>query len=718
MSLNTSVFPRGVRPLCTLAAVCAATGWGAAADIAKPTVTRTELGFYGLPSVIDMPTADMMPDGEFAFTASTFAGQTRSTLAFQIAPRLMGSFRYSSIRNWNSDGFDIYYDRSFDLRLQLLTETARRPSITIGLQDFIGTGVYSGEFIAASKSFGDSLTVSGGLGWGRLGSYNPIGSTGTRPVTTPDEVGTGGTVNSDVWFRGDVALFGGVVWRPTPKWTFHAEYSSDAYVQETEQRDIFDRKSPLNFGAEYAISRDFKVGGYFMYGSEIGVQLQVNLNPARPPVVGGQEPAGSPVYQRPSRAQAPELYTTAWVGSEPTRITIRDALADALLAEGMEMEALHLDATEATLYLRNKGYRSGAQAIGRSLRLMSTVMPPSVDTFTIVPMVTGLELPSVTYARSAVEQNVIQADGAEQMLAIAAFGTAPDEPAAEDYAPFVYPRFTWSLGPYVSTSLFDPANPFRMDVGVQLTGAWQPAPGWLFAGTVQKKLIGNLDQNSETSASTLPHVRSDFTLYNKYGDPAMRDLYGAYYFQGSSEVYGRLTAGYLERMYAGVSGEVLWAPFDKRYALGAELNYVKQRDYDGGFGMLDYEVATGFVTGYWQFTDDFFARLDVGRYLAGDVGATLGLERTFANGWKIGAFATKTDVSAEDFGEGSFDKGIVMEIPIDWFLGRPTRVTERIVIRPLTRDGGARVDVPGQLYQAVNDSRKYKLEEQWGQFWR
>ena len=92
--------------------------------------------------------------------------------------------------------------------------------------------------------------------------------------------------------------------------------------------------------------------------------------------------------------------------------------------------------------------------------------------------------------------------------------------------------------------------------------------------------------------------------------------------------------------------------------------------------------------------------MDAGRYLAGDIGATVALERTFSNGWRFGGFFTLTDVSAEDFGEGSFDKGIRVTIPLGWLVGKTTRSAYGLTIRPVQRDGGQRVHVPGRLYGA------------------
>ena len=173
-------------------------------------------------------------------------------------------------------------------------------------------------------------------------------------------------------------------------------------------------------------------------------------------------------------------------------------------------------------------------------------------------------------------------------------------------------------------------------------------------------------------------------------------------------------------MHAGVSGEVLWKPVDSQLALGVELNYTKQRDTDGGlgFGEYDYDVVTGYVSAYYDFGNGYLGQLDVGRYLAGDVGATLSLDRVFANGWRVGAFATVTDVSAAEFGEGGFDKGIRFTVPFNWALGTDSRRGFGMTLRPKTGDGGARVDVDDRLYESLREYHTDGLDPDWGRVWR
>jgi hypothetical protein len=75
-------------------------------------------------------------------------------------------------------------------------------------------------------------------------------------------------------------------------------------------------------------------------------------------------------------------------------------------------------------------------------------------------------------------------------------------------------------------------------------------------------------------------------------------------------------------------------------------------------------------------------------------------------------------MSAAEFGEGSFDKGIKIEVPFAWLTGRPTQKTNSIVLRPLLRDGGARLNVDGRLYDTVRGGQKTDLDAAWGRFWK
>ncbi|MES2665654.1 MAG: YjbH domain-containing protein [Pseudomonadota bacterium] len=676
------------------------------------------LNFSGVTGVIDMPSGEPAPDGTLSLTSGSFGPITHTTLSFQLAPRLSGSFRYSAVRDWNYDGlqpFETYYDRSFDLRYQVLRETRYLPSVTVGLQDFIGTGLSSGEYVAATKTIAGKVKVTAGLGWGRLGSYGSIGSPlGQRPGLT---IGVGGKVNTGQWFKGPAAPFAGVEWQANDRWTLKAEYSSDAYVEESGTRGTFDRSSPFNFGVEYQHSQTLRFGLYSMYGSEIGAAVHLTLNPKRR--IAGEVTGPAPV-QVALRSPATAGWSDAWVSDDRMARATSKALATRLAVDGMGVEALSVTQSRAQLRLRNPVLDNGPQAIGRAARAMSHVLPASVEVFEIVPVVNGIALSKVTIRRSDLEA-LEHAPNNDKLLqdriTVTEAGRLPAGALGDEG---LYPRFTWRLSPYAQVSYFDPSRPFRIDVGARLSARYEITPGLILSGSVIKKVAGNLGDGNRPSNSKLQHVRSDADLYFNDGDPALERLTLAWYARPGDALYSRVTVGYLERMHAGVSAEMLWKPVGSRLALGVEANYTRQRDTDGGLGVgqYDYGVASGLVSAYYTFGDGYIAQVDVGRYLAGDTGATIAMDREFANGVKVGAFASFTNVSAKTFGEGSFDKGIRVTIPLNWLLAKPTRRTFGTTIRPVQRDGGARLDVQGRLYDTVRDYHKGRLDDQWGRVWR
>lgn len=683
-----------------------------------PVSVQPSLNFYGLPGLVDMPTAEALPDGQFVVGISNFAGTTRTTMSFQATPRITASFRYVGIQDWNSNGFSTYRDRSFDVRYLALRERKYLPAVSIGLQDFAGTGVYAGEYIVATKTFETAnagiIKVTGGLGWGRLGSNGSIGSPfGRRGRFVAGS--TGGSLSFDQWFRGPVAPFGGVEWQVNDKLGFKAEYSSDAYRPETS-RGVFTLKSRVNFGVEYQYSERLRLGGYYLYGSEVGFNAQLQLNPKRgltPTTVS----APTPVLPRPSRNSNPTAWRTDWANSATAPTQLRDILIPALGKEGLVLESLAVAATSVELRLSNQRYNSQSLAIGRAARVLAQVMPPSVETFKIVPMQNGLALSTVTIRRSDLESLEFEPNNADALLAVTGITAAAPSSAGAVARPDLYPQFNYSFGPYVEPSYFDPNRPVRADIGVKAEFRYRFAPGWLVAGEVRHRLAGNVADSDQKSLSVLPHVRTDGILYAAATDTSLRRLYISRQWKPSANTYARVSAGYFESMYGGVSAELLWKPVGSRLALGVEANYVKQRAFNQQFGFRDYSVATGHVSAYYDIGNGYHGQLDVGRYLAGDIGATATLTREFNNGWKVGGFFTLTDVSAADFGEGSFDKGILLTVPLNWFIGKPTKQSISTVIRPIQRDGGARVSVPGRLYEQVRQGHKDSIVSDWSRVW-
>jgi hypothetical protein len=139
-----------------------------AQDRAPP---RPSLNLYGATGLIDMPSGEAQPDAQISVSYSQFGNTSRRNFTFQVLPRVSGTLRYSTIEDWGQGGDPTYdlYDRSLDATFQLTFEDRDgwRPAIALGFRDFLGTGVYSSEFLVASKTVADDFTLTAGVGWGR-----------------------------------------------------------------------------------------------------------------------------------------------------------------------------------------------------------------------------------------------------------------------------------------------------------------------------------------------------------------------------------------------------------------------------------------------------------------------------------------------------------------------------------------------------------------------
>jgi len=243
--------------------------------------------------------------------------------------------------------------------------------------------------------------------------------------------------------------------------------------------------------------------------------------------------------------------------------------------------------------------------------------------------------------------------------------------------------------------------------------------GLFLEGAVVQSLYDNFNQITRETNSVLPHVRSDVAHYLKESRFELSYLAASYFFKFAPEVYGRVTGGYLEEMFAGVGGELLYRPFGKRWAIGVDLWTVRQREFNVLFDLRHYQAITGHITAYYELPwHDVRVAVSAGQYLAGDKGVTFELFRKFSTGVQIGAWFSFTNVSAERFGEGSFDKGIRIIIPFEWAAPFATQSGYDLSLRSIQRDGGQKLSGDTILY-GITDAPSYgTLIQEWNSVFR
>jgi len=673
--------------------------WPALADDIEP--SGSNFGGVGL---VESRTARTRPDGVLDAGVSQRRQRRFSFIDWQALPWLEATFRLTDRLN-GTTGRGTTTDRAFDIRARVWTENDWRPALAIGVQDVIGTGLYAGEYVVGSKRFWD-FDVSLGLGWGRLATGsdlpNPFGVGLSAFNSRPRSVGQGGVPNLTSLFRGPrVDVFGGVEWNvpalATPLGELSGlrvklEYSGDALRDERggyPARTSGSRgRAASRFNAGLQWQNDWlDIGASFVHGTDAVLRVSLRLDPHNPPRVFRVAPP--PMAPRPEPVEEYSIESVA------------AALFPAMRAAGFTPLGLDIRGEEAVITVAGGRPRTLAQMAGRVARAAQPHLPGQIERIRLVAERDGATIGRVVFLRGAMEEAAAGRGSAEEVYGSATLLPATPEPGGARAA---VPRWSWGIEPRLNLQLGDPQASLRYQLGVAAGGRVDLGRGFSLAGAVQQTVVQNLDRGLPSN-SVLPRVRSDFARYARAGTTSIPALYAERLWNPAPDVFARVTAGLLEPMFAGVSGEVLWRPHDRPWAVGLDLNWVAQRQYRQRFATLGYQVVTGHASLYhdlpWW---NLYTVLRAGRYLAGDWGGTVEVGRRFDSGIEVGGFFTLTNVRFRDFGEGSFDKGIFVRIPLDLF-GPNTRARANLNVRPVQRDGGQRLAVDNPLWEVSRDGR-------------
>ena len=679
---------------------------------------------YGVVGLLQTPTARMPQKGEFRFGAAST--QPYTYIHFQAQPFewLEGLFRYAAFlevpycEDEDDDGCSqSLKDRSFDLKFRLMKEKQWVPQISLGLQDLGGTGLLSSEYLVASKQFGD-VDSSFGIAWGRLGAgggfSNPLGEIDD---SFREPRSGSGIFTSSRFFRGDeVGLFGGVQWRPGHgPFSLIVEYDGNDYSNEPFRERFgvqVDSKSRINAGLTYRwkntdIGLAWERGDQFAFRISLLSDLERDQGPPKaldpPPTPVG--PVGTAGLQYSENL------------SEQKKQFIEN-LNEALTRQSFNLRAVDFSENNRSLkiWYSQNSFRNEAKAIGRVARAAASLAPESYESFTMIAVSGDREHYRATLPRDPVRQLTSGAETDEsKLLRELRLGRPQHAASTAEYSPKSdYPAFSWSISPEIRQNIGSPDGFFFGQIWLANSAVVRFSDRLDVRGTIGVSLVDNLEGLERESDSVLPHVRSDIGRYLREGKNNLVRLESNYLFPINSEWYGRASGGIFEEMFAGVAGEILYRPFLRPWAFGVDLAYVRQRDYDQLFDFLPYTVLTGHATFYYEFTKaKIETKLSAGRYLAKDIGATFEIARRFKSGGRIGVYATKTNISAEEFGEGEFDKGFFVSFPFDLFSPRSSKRLSTFAFSPLTRDGGQKVRGGRGLYEATDENDALRIIEGW-----
>lgn len=646
---------------------------------------------WGMTGLLQTPSARTPAAGQVALTVSRTWPYTQTSATLSPFDGLELAVRYTHISNKlygpSIAGDQGYKDKSSEIKLRLLEEGPWQPALALGLRDPGGTGLFAGEYLVASKRWGD-WEANLGLGWGYLGARgklpNPLGLLGERfKQRATADVGSGGTANLKSLFTGRTALFGGLQWHtPWDGLTLKAELDGNDYRHEPLSNDVGGARSPVNVGLVWqrgplALSLALERGQQWMLGLSLHTQV------AQMARSKSAEPAAWPVT-RP--APAPSASST-----QALMPPSADTLAAVATQTGWPVARAWQEGETWVVELDNSQGHSLDERLERGLAVLHERAPDEIQHFTFVLMQQGVAVSRRSVARQAWAAPRWAWAGHAPVLQ--STPEAVHRPASPERAQPRAPRSAtggFSLG--YQQHLGGPDG-YLYALSARAQGQYPLWAGAWVQGTLQARLLDNYDRYRYTAPSELPRVRTLVREYLTHSRVTLPYAQATQLNRWGEEVFSLAYVGALEPMFAGAGAEVLWRPQGGRWALGLDLNRVAQRDFEQRLAVRDYRVTTGHASAYWDTGwQGLEAKVSVGQYLAGDRGATVEVSRRFANGARIGAWVTKTNVSSAAFGEGSFDKAVYVSIPFDAFLSAWSTQTLSMAWQPLIRDGGARLN--------------------------
>ncbi|MGI9942785.1 YjbH domain-containing protein [Vibrio alginolyticus] len=708
-----------IRKSLTLSLMGPALVWAQDMPFEAPSLQPSQSDFGGV-GLMQMPTGRMAPEGEFNFSVTGSDEYLFYNVTLQLMPWLETTIRYTQVKDlpYSSSFPDVdneYTDKGIDFKFRLWEESEYIPEIALGVRDFAGTGLFDAEFIAATKRYSNSklgtFDFTLGMGWGYLGTRdtvtNPFCKASDKFCDRPSEfLSTGGTTNFDRAFKGPAALFGGIEYQTLHKpLRFKLEYDGNDYSTDypVVQAGVdMSPHTPWNFGVLYRLGMaDFRLS--YERGDTLVAGLTLNTNFNDMPSFWRDTPTPEIEDSQPE-----ELSDVDW-----ERVT-----EDLDKIAGYQNTRIYVDDNTVTVVGEQKKYRDRTEAHEKAAAVLHNEMPDDIDTYAINERSRGLvgeqTIISKEKYRDFAQVNYINPKIED------ATSRATTKPTGESiYDGFE--RFDWGFAPKLVQTLGNAEDFYLFSVGLSGNASYWLTDNLEIGGSLYWDWYNNYDKFiyvTPPDGTTVPRVRTMFRAYQNEHAVTMSNLQLTWFQEYSDTMDQQFYAGYLESMFAGVGTEFLYRPQGANWAIGADVNVISQRDPQSYFGVYDekwqnvpeygrpFQVIdkgfTGFVSGYyypqWEFLQDLMIQVDVGQFLAGDVGTQINVSKQFKSGVIAGAFASFTDLSADEFGEGSFTKGFYLSIPFDIMTVKPSNNRANFSWQPLTRDGGQKL---GRKYSLI-----------------
>ena len=677
---------------------------------------------YGTLGLIQNPNARFLDEGSLGFSWSHNEPYLRGSLIAYPFSWLEVSYQYADINNKlysqikSFSGSQSLKDKSFDTKIRLIKESQLLPQIAVGFRDIAGTGLFSSEYIVASKNLSKSLDLTMGIGWGILSGQsikNPFLDISDRFATRNSLTGQGGKFNVDDYFSGSAGYFFGIEYF-IPKFKgMRVKLEYDGTNYKTENNIPISQASNFNFGIVFPQSKSLSYKLNFTRGNTVNFGFAYKLNLGKKNAQTASKEKQSPI----NNSRAIKIVT-----SRSEQNLFKGALKY-LSDEKIFLQHASINNKEFEVIFAQTKYRNPVIASGRVLNILDQIAPNNITSFKVNEINGGIGLYSVATNRDTFIRGMKQFLPPKPDIDISVEPFILDPDKNYQFNPEVkYPVFFHAIGPDIRSQIGGPDGFFFGDVKLKSRSELVIQRGLSLISVISYGLYDNMDDLKLASDSVLPHVRTDIVKYLKQSrNLSIQRMQLNKFGQISPSIFYKFSAGILEYMFSGYGSEVLFKPFDKNYAIGVEAWKVYQRNYDQMFGVLDdvdYKTTTGHISFYYQEPKtNIIFRMKGGKFLAQDSGISFEFTREFYSGFRVGAFFTLTDISEKEFGEGSFDKGFSFYIPLEIFSNSYNSRNFGWGLKPITRDGGATLSHGYNLWGVTHKSHKHRFNRHIADFY-
>lgn len=651
-----------------------------------------------------MPSARMGMEGEIGVGYGSIPPYLHYNLRVQLTSFLEISGTYRTFKGVEDPvltkfGFGDLSDKGANAKISIFTPEDshyKLPGFAIGFQDFMGTSAFKAYYAVLTQVFlKQNVEISIGYGMHRIQGW-----------------------------------FGGLLWIPfrQSEWSylkslaFAAEYDAIPYKNPHLEPHPKGRlkNTPWHLGVKYRLwdcidlsyaylrgnAWAFTASTFYNFGECQGLLPKIN---------------DSCPYRAPLNLER--------IGCYRSEQQLVQDLSYAMHAQGFDLAEAWIDCEDHTKRLRlvisNFVYRQEKTVRHRLNHLLASLIPDSIEEVIVTIDVISSPIQEYRYKTEHLRRFLNEEIGRFELEILTPLrnATFPNPYTAKQI--FKEEREWWNLEilPKTNTVFGSSTGKFKYALGVStnVNGfVWENTFYTISLGYFFFSDIKHLRDFDRLNPSQIINVRSDSMNYFRPGSLTLDEAYLEKIWNLGKGWFTRISLGYFETMYGGLSAEWLYYPVASSWAVGMDLAIVKKRNPTGlGFSPTIRKLH-GYCPSYRKFTGSHcFLNLyydskrtglefktSVGKFLANDYGARFECARYFCSGLKIGFWYTYTNGKDKINGHTYQDKGVFFSVPLDIFYTHTSRSRWGYGMSAWLRDVGATAFTGTHLYDLINEERQ------------